>query len=346
MKKILLNSVSILTVFAFFLMACSEKDGIQVSDDSPGLTSVVTYSPEFVTQNSANIRGSVDMDVAGRILETGIYFYSPGFPSFDSIGIPSYTVPEGAGIEEKILSSSVSEGDFHVFLTGLTPNTTYRYMAFATNDAGTFFGPEKTLVTSYGMVSDAEGNNYQTVKIGEQIWMRENLKTTIYEDRTCINGCYQLPDDSEFGKRYSWSGANRVIAGTKAEVSVGACPVGWHVPSDKEWQTLLTYTGISPDQFNDQLKSIEVIGYKQAGMLKDAGSDHWTNSEISNRTGFSVLPADICSVGMNQACFKTAFWTSTPGIFYGFQVESEKIVRGYNPSTECGFSVRCVKDIK
>jgi uncharacterized protein (TIGR02145 family) len=346
MKTIFLNTGSILTAFALSLTACSEKDEIQLAADRPGITSVVTYAPEFVTQNSANIKGNVEMDVAGRIHESGIYLYSPGFPSFDSTGVPVSTEPNGSGVVEKIVSSSVSEGDFYVFLTDLAPNTTYRYTAFASNEAGTFFGPEKTLVTSYGMVADAEGNHYQTVKIGEQVWMRENLKTTIYADKTCISGCYHLPDDSEYGKRYSWTGANRVVPGAKSGITGGACPVGWHVPGDKEWQTLLTYTGISTDQFNDQLKSVDLIGYNQAGMLKDAGSDHWSNSWISNKTGFSVLPADICAAGTNPACIKTAFWTSTPGIFYGFQVESEKIVRGYNPSTECGFSVRCVQDIK
>ncbi len=345
MKMIFPNTGSIIFTFALGLMACSKTD-IQVMPKVTGSTSVVTYAPEFVTTYSANLSGSVKMDAAGEIRETGIYLYSAGAPSFDSTGIPSYTSPDGVGIIEKIASSSVSEGDFSVFLTGLTPNTSYRYRAFVSNDAGTFFGDEKVLFTSFSKVSDEEGNTYQTIMIGDQVWMRENLKSTIYADRTCINGCYDLKDDTEYGKRYSWDAANRVTRGSKSGLTVGACPVGWHVPSDKEWQKLLINIGISADQFIDPVNSIDLIGYDHAGMLKDAGTDHWTDKRITNSTGFSVLPADICSTVENKACVKTAFWTSSPNIFYGFQVESEKIVRGFNPSTACGFSVRCVKDFQ
>jgi uncharacterized protein (TIGR02145 family) len=177
--------------------------------------------------------------------------------------------------------------------------------------------------------------------------MRENLRTTVYHDGACIEGCYRMPDDPEYGKRYSWTAANKASHGPKGYYTVdpgGACPAGWHIPDDEEWQVLLSNTGISADQFSSDPKEAELIGYDQAGMLKDAGAAYWNNDRISNRTGFSALPARICSENGNPSCVTTAYWTSTPNIFYGFQAESDRIVRGNNPSVSCGFSVRCIKN--
>ncbi len=331
------------------ITGCQKDDNFQVipaPPGAPGITTVLTDAPEFVSTTSALLGGNIKLDVDGPVFESGIILYAPGTTALDDQGLPSFVEPVIGGTTQKIVSVSASVGDFSVEVTNLAPNTVYRYKAYAANRSGTFYGDPMYLVTSYGTVVDYEGNIYQTIKIDERVWMRENLKSTIYSaDTSCINGCYQKNDDSYNGKRYTWDAANYLAEKGNSKFIQGVCPVGWHVPSDGEFKDLLAGVGIKPDDFSsDPLVTVELLGFNQAGMFKDAGTDKWSGIDITNSTGFSVLPADVCPSPGVTPCVKTAFWTTTPNIFYGFQSESEKIVRGINPSSACGFSVRCIKD--
>jgi len=138
---------------------------------------------------------------------------------------------------------------------------------------------------SAGTVKDADGNKYNTVKIGTQVWMVENLKTTKYNDGTPIpnvtdsaewinltTGAYCNYDNIEsndeiYGRLYNWYAVN---TGKLA-------PKGWHVPSDYEWSILINYLG----------------GYESSGgKLKETGFTHWKspNYGATNETGFTALP--------------------------------------------------------
>jgi uncharacterized protein (TIGR02145 family) len=293
---------------------------------------VATFGPENVTMTTASLTGIVSNVVQGDISESGFYLAEYANPMGSMQG------DELNVLGKKYTTFSAGNKMFTVGVTDLKPNTTYKYVAFASNKNGTAYGEVKTLVTSYGTVTDAEGNVYQTVLIGAQEWMRENLKSGLYSDKTCINGCFNLETDAKLGKHYSWTAAVR--DGAKTGMIQGACPTGWHIPSDADFQKLLKYVGVPEDQVND----LGLLGYDQACKLKDGGNGFWENSMIDNCTGFSVLPAGICNPSDSHACVQTAFWTSSPYIFYGFQDESEMIYRGENSVTGCGFSIRCIRD--
>jgi uncharacterized protein (TIGR02145 family) len=200
---------------------------------------------------------------------------------------------------------------------------------------------------SYGTVTDADGNIYKTVKIGNQTWMAENLRTTQYNDSTSISnikdedawaslsyGAYcnynntkSLDSIATFGRLYNWYAVNSEIL----------APEGWHVATDEDWQELSDYAG----------------GNSIAGaILKEAGLSHWLtpNTDALNSSGFTAVPAGIRS---NTGIFSNTgsycyFWSSD----YYNTMYANRWVLSYNNAElsvsslhkKFGFSVRCVKD--
>jgi uncharacterized protein (TIGR02145 family) len=168
-------------------------------------------------------------------------------------------------------------------MTGLSDGSTYYIRAYATNSEGTTYGEEISFITS---ITDFDGNAYQTVNIGSQVWMKENLRTTKYRYGLAIpnvtnltdwanasSGAYcwydnDIANESIYGALYNW---NTVSTGN-------LCPVGWHVPTDDEWTALTTFLG-----------SETIAG----GKIKEAGITHWAspNTGATNESGFTALPA-------------------------------------------------------
>ena len=302
--------------------------------EATNIESVKTLAPVHVTTGTADLSGSYILSGDAQVFERGIYITLGSNPLAPQPGNES--VVSGT----KYLGEIRDGNDFTVSLTGLKSNTKYRYSAFVTTIGGTAYGEVRTLVTSYGTVVDAEGNEYQTVMIGDQTWMRENLRSTLYNDKSAISGIFKTDNDLVHGLHYTFSAANRSVPGAKTGISAGACPTGWHVPTDAEFKKLLTYVGVPANQI-----SLGLFGDNQAIQLKDGCPGNWANSMIENSTGFSVLPAGICNPDEGDECIQTAFWTSTPNIYYGFQADSEKLFRGDDePNCTCGISVRCIKD--
>ena len=231
--------------------------------------------------------------------------------------------------------------------TGLSPSTTYHFRVKAASAGGTVYGNDATFDTpaSPVTVSDFEGNIYNTVIIGTQEWMAENLKATKFNDGSAIP---LVTDNTAWSNLttpgYSWynndMASYRDIYGTLYNwftVNTGKlCPTGWHVPTDPDWTTLTTYLG-----------GISVAG----GKLKEAGTTHWAspNEGATNETGFTALP------GGNRY-FNGAFeyvgsigdWWSASGID-----PTNALSRGMyhhissvsidNHDNRIGFSIRCIK---
>jgi len=148
-------------------------------------------------------------------------------------------------------------------------------------------------------VSDYDGNIYQTVAIGNQIWMMENLKSTHYADGTAIplvesRSAWDALDENDkaycyfnnsaangetYGALYTWEAAMNGAYSSHGNPSgvQGVCPDGWHLPSDAEWDELKTYLG----------------GESEAGgKMKEIGTIHWNspNTSATNESVFTALP--------------------------------------------------------
>jgi uncharacterized protein (TIGR02145 family) len=200
-------------------------------------------------------------------------------------------------------------------------------------------------------VKDIDGNIYQTVRIGNQVWMAENLKVMHYRNgdkiplvidrsvwKTLTTGAYcnynnDVNNAGVYGNLYNWYAATD---------SRNLCPTDWHIPTDAEWKTLIDYLG------GENLAG---------GKMKETGTAHWTspNGGADNSSGFSALPGGFRSSGgpnegviYDQIGNYGFWWSSTEGS--NNQAWYRSINHGYpytyrvNISKQYGFSIRCVRD--
>ncbi|MCU0456661.1 MAG: fibrobacter succinogenes major paralogous domain-containing protein [Bacteroidales bacterium] len=234
-------------------------------------------------------------------------------------------------------------GSFTSTLTGLTSGTIYYFRAYATNSSGTVYGNELSFITP---VTDIEGNIYKTVKIGTQVWMAENLRTTHYRDNFEIPNITGTSDWNN--PPDSWKGAycdyNNVVNNTYGKLYNGyavlnsrkLCPTGWHIPLTNDWLTLINHLG----------------GYYEAGgRLKEAGTAHWKSPNTgTNESGFTALPGGYRWYDgvFNSFTEMAVFWCETPpdpnpGLLH-FGLFQNNAVMSEGASMNEGNSLRCIKD--
>lgn len=286
---------------------------------SINLPTITTTAISYITDNSANSGGFVHSDGGASITARGICWNTSPNPT-----ISDAKTVDGSGV-----------GSFASSLTGLALNTTYYVRAYATNSAGTAYGGQVSFTT--GTAVDIDGNVYHTIKIGSQVWMVENLKTTRYRNGDPITnytnmqnlwasysqGAYCIYQNNQsyastYGYLYNWYAAvdNRDIA-----------PAGWHVPTDQDWTTLETYLG-----------GTSVAGGK---MKLNPGT---------NESGFSALYGGWCTgdLGAYQDIFNVAIWWSSTynsTYFSHWDVTTtDTFLYTNNSNQHSGYSIRCIHD--
>ncbi len=197
-----------------------------------------------------------------------------------------------------------------------------------------------------GTITDVDGNVYQTITIGNQVWMAENLKVTHYRNGDPIpnvtgssswsdlsTGAFceygnDINNVATYGRLYNWYAVND---------SRNIAPSGWHVPSDAEWQTLVDYLG-----------GANIAGVK----MKEAGTVHWNSPNLgaTNESGFSALPGGHRNTGGSflERDLHAYFWSSTEFNSYASWDRAMSYLTSqvyqYYYDKRYGFSVRCVKD--
>jgi uncharacterized protein (TIGR02145 family) len=197
-------------------------------------------------------------------------------------------------------------------------------------------------------VMDEDENYYRIVKIAAQTWMAENLNVGIsvpmFKDQTDNNIIEKYSFYNEYGGLYQWKEMMQYGPSDSKPVGTtrGICPVGWHIPTISEWQTLVNFAG----------------GQTVAGkMLKEKGSKHWyqNSSESYPRGtdyfGFTALPGgwntfdryDILRPNNYGRWWSSSESTITlaSGVQMGYDSDAASFV---TYSKKFGFSVRCVKD--
>ena len=213
---------------------------------------------------------------------------------------------------------------------------------------------EDNSITYYfetGTVTDVEGNIYVTVKIGNQWWMAENLKTTKYNDNTAIplvtdsavwinlntpGYCWYNKDaatyKNTYGALYNWFTLN---TGKLA-------PTGWHIPTDAEWTILTDYLG-GVNVAGDKMKSTGTI---------EAGTGLWHSPCLAtNESGFTAIPAGCRNRygTFSEIGYFGYWWSSSESHTYYAWARSlyfydSYVYRSYYNNKNDGYFVRCVRD--
>lgn len=207
-------------------------------------------------------------------------------------------------------------------------------------------------------VTDYDGNVYNTVTIGTQTWMKENLKVTHYRNGiqiptvagfvdwtnlTTAAMCYYNNDSAAnapvYGALYNWYAANDANK---------ICPIGWHIPSEVEWNTMEIYLDNTVDTTASGLTGTDI-----GGKLKETGTTHWVipNTGATNTSGFNALPGgyryiyaaytDISKYGY--------WWTATENDTADawdrlLSFDNSLIYRYHHTKKLSGFSIRCICD--
>ena len=216
------------------------------------------------------------------------------------------------------------------------------------------------------VVTDYDGNGYSTVQIGNQCWMKNNMRTTHYSDGTSIpQGSNSLhsntspyryyPDNdyqnvSTYGYLYNWTAATGGTSTVGNSPVQGICPTGWHIPSHADWLELTNYVSSQSAYIcgtNAYVKALaSTTGWNSGSYIScSPGNSPSTN----NATGFSAVPAGEYQTGStmyfgDNACFWSSTAVSDNSCMYcylqinGYQMTYQERYR------DNGYSVRCLKN--
>jgi len=221
-------------------------------------------------------------------------------------------------------------------------------------------------------VTDVDGNTYETVQIGDQLWMAENLKVTHYNNGDEIptgysdeewteleDGAYAVYGDDPsnadtYGNLYNWF---------VADDDRGLCMDGWHIPSDEELKELEVYLGMCEGSVGGGYSwvsdgCVDNAGWRgtDEGSKLAGNSDSWNSGDLENNSefgtsGFNILPTGYRNSlygNYNNMDYYGYFWSSSKYGSYEawyrvLNYNYSHVTRYYYPK-QYGFSIRCLKD--
>ena len=204
------------------------------------------------------------------------------------------------------------------------------------------------------LIDSRDGQQYETVEIGDQCWMAENLNIgeriegteEMPDNGTIEKYCYNNSDAQcdTYGGLYQW---NEMMQYTTTAGVQGICPDGWHLPTDAEWCTL--EQEVDP---TITCSSTGLRGIDGGGKLKETGTTHWNspNTSATNSSGFMALPGGYRDTnGSFYSQGDYGFWWSSSEfdasnawrryLYYN----NAQVSRNNNPKS-LGFSARCLQD--
>lgn len=323
--------------FYFVRAYATDKNGT-VYGDAVGFlskrlaTTLTINNISGVTDVEAVVSGNIVSDGGEVVTERGICYGKFPHPTIDSMKV----------------SNEQGTGTFSCNLTNLILNTKYYFRAYAITGAGISYGSELNFTTlDYPKtVTDIDGNIYHTIKIGTQVWLVENLKTTKFNDGTSIANVTDYSWSTISTPAYCWYNNNLLykadygaLYNWYAASSTKIAPVGWHVPTQAEFQQLVTYLGGST-----------IAGAK----LKETGNTHWnSNSGATNSSGFTAVPGGYSaysSGNFHSLGDLSVYWSSTQSSAQSGS-QGTRLLMDWSSKADLdfdyrneGFSIRCIRN--
>lgn len=320
--------------------ACQKDSEPQIQ-----LPELRTLEISNIAYNKVTCGGSIIKDGGEEIVKRGICWGTESKPTVD---------------DYYDLDPLIEKNDFLIDLGNLASNTTYFVRAFATNSQGTSYGQEISFTLWLNLpdepVTDIDDNSYSTVRVGNQVWMQENLKVAHYRNGDPIihltmqndnewlktrSGSYCSYDDEVINAdKYGYLYNGYTIFDNRA-----VCPEGWHIPTKEEWETLINYLGGI---------------YTSGNMLK--GNNYWEDldPEANNLSGFTAIPGGVRLAFKGDESTSSRYWHGKKTGFFASQDEytydsnriwyiqifneGGNVQLHYNISKNCGQSIRCIKD--
>ena len=334
-----------------------------VRDETALLPTVSTNTVGNITATSATGGGNVSSDGGASVIARGVCWSTSQTPT----------------VYDNHTTDGIGTGSFTSNITGLAANTTYYVRAYAVNSEGTAYGEQRSFTTSSGStsqdgqpcpetatVTDIDGNIYNSVQIGNQCWMKENLRTTRYANGTnialgnstsTITAYRYYPDNdssnvSTYGYLYNWAATMHGATSSESNPSgvQGVCPTGWHVPSLNEWGQLIVYVSSQSQYLCDNNNAYIAkalasnTGWHSNSNICGVGNNPSTN----NATGFSALPIEFYDGFYYNLGYSAFFGSASEGInglAYGHYLNFDNAeVRLFRHNKSYGNSVRCLKD--
>ena len=320
-----------------------------VKGEAQFLPALSTTAASAITSTTATSGGNITSNGGTSVTARGVCWSTKTGPT-----ISGSKTADGTGT-----------GSFASSITGLTASTLYYVRAYATNSVGTAYGSEVSFTTG-GTITDVDGNVYNTVTIGTQVWMAENLKTTKYNDGAAITNitdntawaalttpsyCWYSNDattyKATYGALYNWYTVDVANNGNK-----NVCPTGWHVPTDAEWTILTDYLTNNSYGYGGSGSSIGKSMAATSGWTTYATAGTIGNDQSSNNSsGFKALPGGYrsCVDGQFYSIGSSSFWWNSTEYFTSGAGLRNMLFSGSGvfinlDNKQNGYSVRCILD--
>jgi len=274
-------------------------------------------------------------------------------------------------INNTLISSGSGVGTYVIQLQNLTSNTTYYIRSYATCSFGTKYGNELSFTTSdvpnCGIISDIDGNSYNTVVIGNQCWLRENLKVSKLNDGSniakdedyLVGECITAP-------AYNWEQNDSMnkykgaLYNGYAAKSGNVCPTGWRVPTATDWTTMGVYLQRNGYNYNGIIDTDTIFSTNNNIGKSLAATSQWGSSTVvgsvgntdyplyRNKTGFSAIPIAENSSWYNYGAswWSTTQYTDYPLYtkIYSIQYDQKNLLDFPGGGSVPSNPIRCIKN--
>jgi len=329
------------TIGSLFTISCKK--------DNDNLPLIKTLLVSNIGSTTANSGGTISWNIESDITGRGICWGSEINPT----------------IEDNITTDGKGSGIFKSVLSKLLPNTTYYTRSYVIKNGRVIYGNPVSFKTE-DVITDIDGNVYNIVRIGHQLWMAENLKTTRFVNGDAIattvpatlnimydpDPVFQWAYDgleknaAKYGRLYTW------YAVTDPR---GLCPLGWHIPSDDEWTELENYLISNGYNFDGTTTGNKVALSLASPTDWNYSQDMGTLGNINypdfrNKACFSALPSgyrnqDGRFMDKGSSC---CWWSGTEDFtynaYYRYLLSARNDLIRSSYFEFCAVSVRCIKD--